>query len=95
VQVNLDNVNFVTNDQLETVLSETTATPEEVAEAVDINESARVRALKASFLILAGFALVAIVPAMGLPAYAPGEVPDSPPSNRRRPGKPSRKKAGA
>ncbi len=95
VQVNLDNVNFVTNDQLETVLSETAATPDEVAEAVGINETARVRALKASFLILAGFALVAIVPAMGLPAYAPGEVPDSPPSNRRRPGKPSRKKAGA
>ena len=48
-QVNLDNINFITNEQLETVLSETTATPAEVMEAVRINEDARLRALKASF----------------------------------------------
>ncbi len=75
VQVNLDNVNFVTNDQLETVLGETTATPDQVSEAVLINELARLRALKASFLILAGISLLALVPAMGLPSYVPGEVP--------------------
>lgn len=75
VQINLDNVNFITNDQLETVLGETTATPEEVTEAVRINEVARLRALKASFLILAGISLLALFPAMGLPNYKPGEVP--------------------
>lgn len=74
-QVNMDNVNFITNDQLETVLGETTATPDQVAEAVRINEEARLRALKASFLILAGISLLALVPARGLPDYAPGEVP--------------------
>lgn len=87
VQVNLDNVNFITNDQLETVLGETTATPEQVAEAVRINESARLRALKESFLILAGIALLALVPAMGLPRYTPGEVPSGLPPEKGRRGK--------
>ncbi|MCB0195941.1 MAG: MFS transporter, partial [Anaerolineae bacterium] len=84
-QVNLDNVNFITNDQLETVLAETTATPEQVAEAVRINEGARLRALKASFLILAAISLLALVPAMGLPSYVPGEIPSgSPPAKRKQ-----------
>jgi MFS family permease len=76
VQINLDNVDFITNDQLQTVLTETTdASPAEVTEAVAINTDARLRALKASFLILAGFALLAIFPALGLPDYRPGEIP--------------------
>lgn len=83
MQVNLDNVNFITNDQLETVLGETTATPEQVSIAVSINEEARLRALKASFLILAGIALLALVPARGLPAYVPGEVPSNESTKRR------------
>ena len=66
-QVNLDNVNFVTNTHLKEVLSRTTATPEEVDDAVRINEAARLRALQDSFLILAGIALLAIFPATGLP----------------------------
>lgn len=84
VQLNLDNINFVTNDQLETVLSETTATPAEVAEAVRINEAARLQALRESFLILAGIALLALVPAMGLPRYAPGEVPSELPAEKEK-----------
>lgn len=87
VQINLDNVDFITNTQLETYLTERTdATPEQVAEAVAINTEARLRALKASFLILAGFSLLAIVPALGLPDYRPGEVPpdDRPPAKPRR-----------
>jgi MFS family permease len=74
-EVNLDNVNFVTNAHLRDVLSGTTATPEQVDEAVAINQEARLRALKASFLILAGTALLAIFPATRLPkslADAPG-----------------------
>ncbi|MFO7167588.1 MAG: MFS transporter [Chloroflexota bacterium] len=74
-QVNLDNVNFVSNDQLDELLAQTTATPEQQAEAVRINEAARLRALKMSFLILAGVALLAVLPASGLPNYAPSEVP--------------------
>lgn len=78
-QVDLDNVDFVSNDQLEEVLSSTTATPEQVTEAVRINENARLRALKISFLVLSGIALLAIIPASGLPAYRPGEVPSTEP----------------
>ena len=74
-QVNLDQIDFISNPQLETVLSETTATPEQVAEAVAINAEARLQALKVSFLILAGFSLLAIFPSLGLPAYRPGEIP--------------------
>jgi MFS family permease len=73
-QLNLDSVDFIGNDQLAEVLSTTTATPEQVAEAVRINEEVRTRALKASFLVLAGFAALAIIPAGGLPNYVPGEV---------------------
>jgi len=83
-QVNMDNVNFITNDQLEAVLGETTATAVEVAEAVSINETARLQALKASFLILAAIALLALVPARGLPAYVPGEVPSGRPEKKGR-----------
>ncbi|HUM67812.1 MAG TPA: MFS transporter [Chloroflexota bacterium] len=84
MQVNLDNVNFITNDQLEMVLGETTATPEQIAEAVRINEEARLQALRDSFLILAGIALLALVPAMGLPKYTPGEIPSGLPTGKER-----------
>jgi hypothetical protein len=66
-QVDLDNINFVTNTHLKEVLAKTTATPEQVEEAVAINKEARLRSLKASFMILAGISLLAIFPATGLP----------------------------
>jgi MFS family permease len=74
-QVNLDNVNFVTNAHLKEALARTTATTEQVDKAVAINQEARLRALRASFLILAGIALLAIFPASRLPGYRPGEIP--------------------
>jgi predicted MFS family arabinose efflux permease len=74
-QVNLDNINFVSNDQLLETLGTTSASQEQVAEAVQINVLARLRALKASFLILAAIALLAIIPSLGLPNYVPGEIP--------------------
>jgi len=92
-QVNLDNVNFISNEQLDDVMAQTTATPEQVATAVQINETARLRALRASFLILAAFALLAIFPALGLPDYTPGNEPpepEPPPSKKKAP---ARKKA--
>jgi MFS family permease len=86
-QVPLDSINFVSNDQLQSVLSTTTATPEQVAAAVAINEDARLLALKASFIILAAIALLAIIPSRGLPSYKPGEVPVNPPQKTTAPGK--------
>ena len=79
----LDNVEFVSNDHLEEILSETSATAEEVTEAVRINIESRLRALRASFLILSGISLLAIVPSMGLPGYRAGEIPDLPPEDNK------------
>ncbi|WP_394554048.1 MFS transporter [Agromyces sp. MMS24-JH15] len=74
-EVNLDQVNFVTNDHLKDVLSTTGATPAEVDAAVAINESARLTALKISLLALAGLALLAIVPATRMPGRMRDELP--------------------
>jgi MFS family permease len=77
-QVDLDNINFVTNERLLEVTQGTTATPEQVEEAVRINTESRLRALKIGLLIMAGVALLAIVPASRLPGYKPGEIPHDP-----------------
>lgn len=84
-EVNLDNITFVSNDRLRSVMEGTSATPQQVAEAVQVNTEARLRALKIGFLIMAGLALLAIIPAGGLPNYLPGEIPvDEPASQRER-----------
>jgi MFS family permease len=75
-QVDLDEINFVSNDRLEDVLSTTDATEEMVQAAVDINTDARLRALKLGLLIMAGVSALAILPASRLPAYKPHEIPD-------------------
>ena len=82
-QVDLDNINFVSNDRLQSALERTTATPQQIAEAVRINTEARLRALKIGLLIMAGLALLTIIPAGKLPNYIPGEVPSDQPSPRR------------
>lgn len=74
-QVNMDSINFVSNDRLQGVLAQTTATPEQVAEAVRVNEEARLRSLKFGLLIMALLSLLAIFPAGRLPDYLPGELP--------------------
>ena len=67
-------VDFVTNDELRTALAATSATPEQVDEAVAISEDARLRALRASFLIVGGISLLSIFPASRLPKYLPAEL---------------------
>jgi predicted MFS family arabinose efflux permease len=83
-EVDLDSINFISNDRLQTVLQATTASPAQVAEAVRINTEARLRALKIGLVIMAGIAMLAIIPAQRLPNYIPGELPDP---SRPRPGK--------
>ena len=73
-EINFDKIDFVSNDQLETVLGQTSATPAEVAEAVLINAASRLRALKATFLVVAAISLLAIFPSLRLPGYKPGEL---------------------
>lgn len=77
-QINLDNINFVSNDRLESALAATTATPEQVKEAVRINSEARLRALKIGFLVMSGLSLLALIPSGWLPNYKPGEIPPEP-----------------
>jgi hypothetical protein len=85
-QVDLDNITFVSNDRLKSVLEGTTATPAQVEEAVRVNTEARLRALKIGLLFLAGLALLSIIPAGRLPNYVPGEIPeDTPPRVQANP----------
>lgn len=80
-QVDLDNVHFVSNDELGDILDRTDATDAQVEQAVQINEEARRRALKLGLLLLAGISAIAIVPASGLPRYRSHEIPDPSPTS--------------
>jgi MFS family permease len=71
-EVNLTNLNFFSDNQLKERLSGTSATSEQLAEALRINAEARTRALKVGFLCLSGLALLAIFPCWWLPNYRPG-----------------------
>lgn len=83
-QVDLDSINFISNDRLQSVMANTTATPAQVVEAVRVNTEARLRALKIGLLIMAGIAMLAIFPAGGLPNYIPGELPDPEAAPKKR-----------
>jgi hypothetical protein len=83
-QVDLDSINFISNERLQTVLSGTNATPAQIAEAVRVNTESRQRALKIGLLIMAGLALLSIIPAGRLPDYRPGELPDPASPARKR-----------
>ena len=58
----------------EQVLLDAGYTPEQVEEAVQVNESARLLALKIGLLVMAGLAMLAIIPAGRLPDYRPGDI---------------------
>ncbi|WP_205719795.1 MFS transporter [Agromyces luteolus] len=75
-EVNFDDADFLTNEQLEAVLAGTSASEAEVAAAIEINEEARLRALQISLLGLALLSLLAIVPALRMPDYRPGDLPE-------------------
>jgi MFS family permease len=74
-EVNLTNLNFFSDSQVKERLADTTATPEQVTEALHINEGARLRALKMGFLALACLAGLAIFPCSWLPDYKHDEIP--------------------
>ncbi|MBO9627761.1 MAG: MFS transporter [Microbacterium sp.] len=77
--VDLDQVNFISNDDLRAKFEETEATPAQIDAAVAVNEEQRLRTLKLGFLVLAGVSLVAALPASRLPRYRPEEIPDPAP----------------
>lgn len=80
-QVDLDQVNFISNDELREKFAETDASPEQIDAAVAINEEERLRTLRMGFLVLAGLSLVAALPASRLPRYTPEEIPDPSPAS--------------
>lgn len=73
-EVNLSNLNFLSDEQVKERLSHTSATPDEMTEALAINAESRIRALKIGFLILCALALLAIVPCRWLPDYRPSSA---------------------
>jgi len=73
-QVPFSQADFVTDNELRPALQATSASPAQVEEAVAINAEGRLRAVRASFLIVGGISLLAIFPAARLPKYAPGEL---------------------
>src|SRR5262249_18288297 len=78
-QVDLDSITFVSNDRLQSAMERTSANREQVAEALQVNADARLRALKFGLLIMAALAFITIMPAGRLPTYVPGEIPAEPP----------------
>jgi MFS family permease len=74
-EVNLTNLNFLSDSLLKERLKDTTATAEQFREALRVNAEARTRALKIGFLLLSGLALLGIFPCSWLPNYKPGEIP--------------------
>lgn len=79
-QVDMDNLNFISNDDLRTALEATDATPEQVDAAVAVNEDSRLGTLRLGLLLLAGISALAILPASRLPQYRPHEIPDPSPA---------------
>ncbi len=75
-QLDLDNINFLSNERLAQRLKETTATPEQIESALAVNEAARLRALQVAFFVLGSLSLLAIFPCGKLPDYRPGEIPE-------------------
>ncbi len=85
-QPDLDNITFISNDRLLSVMQRTTATPEQVAEAVRVNTESRLRALKIGLVAMAGLALLTIIPAGRMPNYRPDEIPAGAPEAAARRG---------
>lgn len=83
-EVNLTNLNFFSDTQLKERLAGTTATPEQLDEALRINADARIRALKVGFMCLSGLALLALLPCRWLPDYRSHEIPADQPGKAKR-----------
>ena len=74
MQAGLDDINFVSDARLLRGLERTKATAAQVEEVLRINSEARLSALKITYLVMAGGALLAILPAGRLPTKARGNV---------------------
>lgn len=75
-QIDLDSINFLSNERLAERLKQTTATPEQIEKGLAVNEAARLHALQVAFFVLGSLALLSVFPCGRLPDYRPGEIPD-------------------
>ena len=74
-QVNFNDANFVTNQQLAEILGSRASGPELDA-AIAVNAEARLRSLQISLLGLAAVSVLAIVPATRMPGRRDGDLPE-------------------
>ena len=74
-EVDLSNINFVSNDRLAMVLKQTSATAEQIQKAMIINETSRLNALKMGLLIMALFSALAVFPVRKLTGYTSATLP--------------------
>jgi len=70
-QADFDRAYFVSNARLKGAMAGTTATPEQIDAAVRLNAESRQYALKLTFLLLGGAALLVIIPVGRLPDSTP------------------------
>ena len=71
----LNDADFISDNEMDEYLGETELGVTQMAVVTNVNNEARIRSLKISFLFLAGLSLLAIIPAGGLPNYVPKEIP--------------------
>jgi hypothetical protein len=83
-EVDLTNLNFLSDVQVKERLGNTIATAGQMEEALHINAEARTQALKIGFMCLSGLSLLALLPCRWLPNYKPGEIPCEPQNNDKR-----------
>lgn len=74
-EVDLDSINFLSNERLKERFESADVTPAQIGEAVRINSETRLRALQVGFLTLAGLELLALVRCSWLPNYRPEQIP--------------------
>jgi MFS family permease len=74
-QVNFNEANFLTNEQLAAVL-ESRASGPELDAAIAVNAEARLQALQISLLGLGAISLLAIIPATRMPGRREGDLPE-------------------
>jgi predicted MFS family arabinose efflux permease len=73
-RVNLDEMTFMDNSQLQAVLSRKSISTAQSRAAFEINAEARLNALRLSLLILGGLALLMVIPGRNLPGHTDKQI---------------------
>lgn len=79
-EIDLNSINFVSNNNLRDRLEKAEIPEAKISEAVKINTDERLKALRIGLLILACISALAIFPASRLPNYKPDDIPSPNPT---------------